>query len=282
MKKWNLWLLASLFAAVFTLAACGDDDDEDVTPPPGNGASVGDLEGTWKSPIAEDLYGGKVYNPDSLWVRATYEFQGNMLRISYSENVGDYYGTFTLKDGEITFGKQVYGKQVTVKAKVIMLYGKQALVLKIKPENGEESMVDEVTEVLFKNGVAPKTLVTDIQGKWFWYMNGNKDEVRAAMIIKDNNFEMIIGAWGQKYTGTFTYQGGVMKLNITNGFTSREPGTGYGSGYGNLDPATLEGTWNELNKEHWTMQDGMQTFFIAATTEAYGEIAGLPAVFYKQ
>ncbi|MBO4810104.1 MAG: hypothetical protein J5552_00900 [Prevotella sp.] len=263
MKKWNLWLFASLFAAVFTLAACGDDDDDDVTPPSGSGASVGDLEGTWKSPFSE----------------GTYVFKGDKLTIDeYGQR---YDGTFTLKNDEITFTHTTQGQQVTEKGKVILLYGKQVLVIKSTYENGAGNY-DETAEVLFKNGVAPKTLVSDIQGKWFWYMNGNKDEVRAAMIIKDNNFEMIIGAWGQKYTGTFTYTGGVMKLNITNGFTSREPGTGYGSGYGNLNPATLEGTWYELYKEHWTMEDGMQTIFIAATTEAYGTIAGLPAVFYKQ
>ena len=30
MKKLNLWLLASLFVAAFTLTACGDDDDEEA------------------------------------------------------------------------------------------------------------------------------------------------------------------------------------------------------------------------------------------------------------
>ena len=264
MKKWNLWLFASLFTAVFTLAACGDDDDEDVTPPPGNGASVGDLEGTWKSPVTE----------------GTYVFKGDKLTIDeYDER---HEGTFTLKDGELTFTYTKEGKQTTDKAKVAMLYGKQVLVLKAKPENVEDYSLVEVATVLFKNGIAPKTPSSDIQGKWFWYLLGNKQTVRAAMIVKDNTFEMIIGVWGQKYTGPYTYQGGMMTLHITDGFTSRQPGTGYGEDWGNLDPATLEGQWYELYREHWTMQDGMQTLFIGATTEAYGTIAGLPAVFYKQ
>ena len=41
MKKMNFWLLASLFAAAFTLTACGDDDDDDNT---GGSTSV---VGTW-------------------------------------------------------------------------------------------------------------------------------------------------------------------------------------------------------------------------------------------
>ena len=30
MKKLNLWLLASLFVAAFTLSACGDNDDDSM------------------------------------------------------------------------------------------------------------------------------------------------------------------------------------------------------------------------------------------------------------
>ena len=102
------------------------------------------------------------------------------------------------------------------------------------------------------------------------------------MMINGNKFVMIIGAWGQKYTGTFTYAKGVMKLNITNGFTSRQPHTGYGMGYGNLDPATLDGTWYVLDKQYWTMDDGMTTIFISAGSEAYSEMANLPVVYYKK
>ena len=145
MKKWNLWLFASLFAAVFTMAACGDDDDDDVTPPSGSGASAGDLEGTWKSPFTE----------------GTYVFKGDKLTVDeYGEK---YEGTFSLKDGEITFTYNRGGTQETSKGKVSMLYGKQVLVIKSKPENGADYSISEAADVLFKNGVAPKTLTSDIQ-----------------------------------------------------------------------------------------------------------------------
>lgn len=42
MKKLNLWLLASLFVAAFTLTACGDNDDD--TPPETN-----PLFGRWEA-----------------------------------------------------------------------------------------------------------------------------------------------------------------------------------------------------------------------------------------
>ena len=56
MKKLNLWLLLSLFAAAFTLSACGSDDDDDNSTPP-----TASLAGTvWyetdNSDPANDMY----------------------------------------------------------------------------------------------------------------------------------------------------------------------------------------------------------------------------------
>ena len=44
MKKLNLWLLASLFVAAFTLTACGSDDDDTPGDNPGSPTSI---EGKW-------------------------------------------------------------------------------------------------------------------------------------------------------------------------------------------------------------------------------------------
>ena len=264
MKKLNLWLLASLFVAAFTLTACGDDDDS-VTPPPTPDGPVNSIEGTWKSPFTG----------------ITYVFSGDKFSVKDAEGLQKE-GTFTITDGVITCTYSEDGKQKTESGKVATLYQKQVLVIKFKPEDGEGYSISEAAEVLYKDGVAPTTPVEDIQGNWYWYMKGDENVNRAGMMINGNKFVMIIGAWGQKYTGTFTYAKGVMKLNITNGFTSRQPHTGYGSGYGNLDPATLDGTWYVLDKEHWTMDDGMTTIFISAGTEAYSEMANLPVVYYKK
>ena len=264
MKKLNLWLLASLFVAAFTLTACGDDDDS-VTPPPTPDGPVNSIEGTWKSPFTG----------------ITYVFSGDKFSVKDAEGLQKE-GTFTITDGVITCTYSEDGKQKTESGKVATLYQKQVLVIKFKPEDGEGYSISEAAEVLYKDGVAPTTPVEDIQGNWYWYMKGDENVNRAGMMINGNKFVMIIGAWGQKYTGTFTYAKGVMKLNITNGFTSRQPHTGYGMGYGNLDPATLDGTWYVLDKEHWTMDDGMTTIFISAGTEAYSEMANLPVVYYKK
>ena len=265
MKKLNLWLLLSLFVAAFTLTACGDDNDS-VTPPPAPEGGVSSIDGTWTSPITG----------------VTCVFSGE--KFSLKDNNGSLIkdGTYTLKDGVITFTYSEDGKQVTESAKTTTLYQNQVLVIKSKPDGGEGYSIFEAAEVFYKDGVAPTTPVADVQGNWYWYFGEDKEEIRAAMIIKDNNFEMIIGAWGKKYTGTFTYQKGVMTLNITKGFTSRQPHTGYGLGFGNLDPVTLDGTWYVLDREYWDMEDGMTTVFISAGTEAYSVMANLPVVYYKK
>ena len=263
MKKLNLWLFASLFVAAFTLAACGDDD---VTPPPTPDGEVSSVEGTWKSPFTD----------------VTYVFSGDKFTIKDSQGNLQKEGTFTLNAGVLKMNYTTDGKQETASGKVTTLYKNQVLVIKVKPDNGDDYSISEAAEVLYKDGIAPTTPVEDIQGNWYWYFSGDPNVNRGGMMINGNKFTMIIGPWGQKYTGTFTYEKGVMTLNITNGFTSRQPHTGYGMGYGNLDPATLDGTWYVLDKEYWTMEDGMTTIFISAGSEAYSEMANLPVVYYKK
>jgi hypothetical protein len=47
MKKLNLWLLASLFVAAFTLSACGSDDDDNTGGGPMPDGVVGKWVGEW-------------------------------------------------------------------------------------------------------------------------------------------------------------------------------------------------------------------------------------------
>ena len=263
MKKLNLWLFVSFFVAAFTLAACGDDD---VTPPPTPDGEVSSVEGTWKSPFTD----------------VTYVFSGDKFTIKDSQGNLQKEGTFTLNAGVLKMNYTTDGKQETASGKVTTLYKNQVLVIKVKPDNGDDYSISEAAEVLYKDGIAPTTPVEDIQGNWYWYFSGDPNVNRGGMMINGNKFTMIIGPWGQKYTGTFTYEKGVMTLHITNGYTSRQPHTGNGSGYGNLDPATLDGTWYVLDKDNWTMDDGMKTIFISAGTEAYSVMANLPVVYYKK
>ena len=123
---------------------------------------------------------------------------------------------------------------------------------------------------------------SDIQGNWYWYMDNDNNNIAGAMIIRNNEFDLIIGAWGQKYSGTYTYQSGVMKLHITKGRTSRAPHTGYGVGYGNMDPETLDATWYVLDQEYWTMEDGMTVKFVVSGNQASSELANRSIVYHKK
>jgi hypothetical protein len=123
---------------------------------------------------------------------------------------------------------------------------------------------------------------SDIQGNWYWYMDNDNNNIAGAMIIRNNEFDLIIGAWGQKYSGTYTYQSGVMKLHITKGRTSRAPHTGYGVGYGNMDPETLDATWSILDREYWDVEADMTMKFVVSGNQADSEFANRSIVYYKK
>lgn len=271
MKKLNFWLFASLFIAAFTLSACGSDDDDSTATPSTvpsetstDEVTTASLKGTWKY----DFY------------EMTYEFTETTF--TATEFGHTFTANYTLKDGVISYSYTEDGQAHQGTAQVYFLYNKSVLVMKAKPADGENFSISEAATVLYRNGNAPTTPKSDIQGEWHWYMNGDVNYVRGAYKFNGDNFELIITPWGQKYTGTYTYSGGFLTLNITNGYTSREPGTGYGSGSGNLDETTLEGTWNDLDRERWTFEPGQVVPFIVNGTEAYGSLANLPCVFYKK
>ena len=273
MKKKYLWLLMSLFVAAFTLSACGGDDDDDTTtatPPtvPSETSTekvnTSDLKGTWKY----DFYGLSYVFTDSTFV--------------VSQGQTAYTANYTLKDGVISYNYMLNGQTQKGTANIYLLYNKNVLVMKAKPADGDGYSISEAATILYRNGNAPTTNKSEIQGEWHWYMKGDTTYVRGAYKFNGDNFELIVTPWGQKYTGTYTYEGGFVTLNITNGYTSREPGTGYGFGEGDLDPETLVGTWNTLNRDHWAFDPGMVEPFLVNGTEAYGSLANLPCVFYKK
>ena len=261
----NYFKLMSLFLgmALCTTAfvACGSDDDDNTSNGGTSGGSVSNVIGTW-----EDSF-------------STYTFTDKELTITTNEQL-TFNGAYKIENGQLKYTQTVEGREVVNTATIKLLYGMTVMVLKTVPDNPDDYSLSEVAQVLFKKGTTPNIPVSDIQGTWHWYMRGDTDYVRTGLTINGNKFDMIITPWGQRYTGTFTYSKGVMKLNTEHGYTSREAGTGYGSGEGSLDAKTLEGQWNTLDIEHWTIWEEMP--FIADGSEAYGWVAGLPAVFVKK
>lgn len=288
-----LSLFFGLMVATTGFVACGGDDDDDPPAPqpqeqkggdetpktdsipnPPAGITTDDLVGVWKISGMDE--------------RTTYTFTKDKLTIASGDQVG-FDGPYTLNDGVITYTTtyEYYNQQTqknetreyVVSVKIDLLYDKSVLVWKVlqKNDNGDYY---EFSHLMYKDGATINASVNDIQGTWHWYMYGDTEYVRAGLTIKDATFDLIITPWGQRYTGTFTYRNGYIILNTTNGYTSREAGTGDGWGEGNLDPITLEGQWSTLDRENWTIWERMP--FIANGTEAYGIVANLSALFVKK
>lgn len=217
---------------------------DDVTPPDTGAEPVtaNDLTGEWED-------GGLGFSRDYKLI-----FSGNQVTVMLGDNTV-YQGNYTLSDNVVSF--VVNG--ITYKSFAGLAGGKSVLIMKQVSGDSEEWGF-----VLVKKGKTISTKKEDIQGDWLWWDTfGDEGEiVRIAYMFSGNNFEMIITPWGQRYTGTYTYEGGIVKLEFQQGYTSREEGTGYGSLWGDLNPVTLECDWKPLYQEHWNFDSLNGPFFV--------------------
>ena len=276
MKKLNFWLLASLFAASFAVVACGDEEEpvgpngggngndstqvnpNDTTKVPGSDAvTVNDLIGTWTVNSTDNQYVA-VFTADSVTI-----IENGLIQSQEK---------YTVENGVVKFGNYMQSTPG-------LLYDKSVLVIKqlFKTEEGTEEMFGMI---LFKQGKEINTPKEDIQGQWCWYEETDSTVIiRTAIKFQGDNFEVIITPRGERYVGTYVYWAGMIKLQVTDAYTSREEGTGYGSLWGRMNPQTLEcDDWRTLNPDHWHIDAVSHTPFIANGDEAYGFIANLPAI----
>lgn len=209
MKRFALISLAAL-AAVF--ASC-----EKTGEPKTEKLSAKDLMGKWV--IVEDEGTKTLTFEESTFVLVETPKGGG--EKSY------VYGNYTYDNGDITWTdtKEVAGEneyvipaesQYTRKGKVSAMYDKGVLIIdeEVDPEQSRYKNDDSVI-LYYKEGVKIPSDANDIQGRWNWMMRGHGDgtTVRAALIFKGNEFEYIITAWNERYTGTFTFENGYLKLN---------------------------------------------------------------------
>ena len=189
-------------------------------------------------------------------------------------------GEYSLNDGVVTIPM---GEGAEFRSVPGLLYDKSVMVVKevYKNDRGEEEML---SFVLFKQGKTVTATSDDIQGFWCWYSEfGEEKIIRTAIKIDGDRFELIITPWGERYVGTYTYQAGILHLNVTDGFTSREEHTGYGELWGRMDPQTLEcDDWRVLDREYWHADAVSENPFIANGDEAYGFIANIPCILKKK
>ena len=217
---------------------------DDVTPP-GSGTdpiTANDLTGEWED-------GGLGFSQD---FKLT--FSGNQVTAEQDGSTV-YQGGYTLSNNVLSF--VIDG--TTYRSLAGLAGGKSVLIMKEVYEDGSEGFAF----VLVKKGMTINTKKEDIQGQWLWWFEfGEEKEVRVSYKFEGDNFDMIITPWGQRYTGTYTYESGRVSLNITTGYTSREEGTGEGWGEGDLDPVTLECDWKPLYPEHWSFDSMDGPFFV--------------------
>ena len=234
-----------------SIAAYASEDGPVVPPSPGvEPVTVNALNGTWSD-------GGLGFSADY-----TLNFSYEKVQVLQEGNVV-YQGPYTLENNIISF--DMNGTHYESMAG--LAGGQSVLIMKEiyeDPEQPELGRDENLAFIVVKNGMSINTKKEDIQGQWVWWFGrGEEDKtVRIAYKFDGDNFEIIIVPWGQRYTGTYTYENGIVKLTTTAGYTSREPGTGDGWGEGDLDPITLVGNWSPLNEDRWNNPTGGPFFAI--------------------
>lgn len=239
-----------------------------------------DLIGTWEAKEMPDYdyYGIKfTENEMTLTERNKYgEKRTQTTTASYTWNDG----VITLKY-PATDWSEAYEETDTVS----FLYDKSVLLLKSNPWEDESI---EQAEVWFREGKTPDTSDAKLDGKWFAYHRGHKDEVKLGLWINGNKAEFVIGAWATRMVGPYTYENGILYLHPTEYYFGRSQNEW---GYGRIDPATLECSSWEIVPANPGLIDELtggggaypETFvFFVNGDEAYGWYANEACRFYKQ
>lgn len=255
-----------------SIAAYQTDDGPVVPPSPGvDPITIDDLAGIWED-------GGLGFDDG---YTMTFSYTNDNVLVKQNDEIV-YQGQYTLENNVVSF--VIDG--VTYKSAAGLAGGKSVLVMKRVIEDLNRGTYEDLAFILVKKGKTVSTRKEDIQGQWVWWETYVDEETgeterdaRISHKFDGNTMELILPAWGKKYVGTYTYENGFIHFEITEGYTSREPGTGYGVGEGDLDLSTLEGTWNTLYREHWEF-DSLDGWFFVVGDEAYSFIM-MPCVCTK-
>lgn len=297
MKKiYYLCLWAGLTFGPLTFTACGDDDNDSTQTENNNKDNNTQKNDSTSNNTPSDSTAVEVPNSDVVtlndllgtWVtnstdnNSVVKFTKDSITILNNGQL-EHQSTYTLKDGVVSYPGF---NGVTYQSVPGLLYNKSVMVIKqiMKDEmRGTEEMLGMI---LFKQGKNVTATKNDIQGLWCWYSDFGNDSVpiiRTAIKIDGDNFEIIITPWGERYVGSYTYTNGLLHLEVTAAYTSREEHTGNGSLWGRMDPYTLEcDDWRTLDHDYWHIDAISDTPFIANGNEAYGFIANIPSVLQKK
>lgn len=294
MKKIFYFALAA-FATMFV--SCGDDDKPGNNTTDENGISV---VGTWNLHHDDDfetleLNAGNAYNLNSssfFKEEGSYTFADNTLTLTPTKAWNRDYirddvhgGPIMDNDGNYMFTEWTetdlqYG---TRSNQVRLIYNGDVMLLKTIEDHGDPY---EVWAPYVKDDATRVSNSNDIQGKWYWLLEGGEgfSVPRVIVNVNGNNGDIIIAPWGERYTGTVRYEKGVLYMDDPTFYTTRyEDGEGGWEHINEDDPENSDWRIPGSDGNYGQPAFGMISMgFVVDGNEAYGGIANLLAVFHKQ
>ncbi len=130
-------------------------------------------------------------------------------------------------------------------------------------------------------------------GRYDMFRDLSANDTSAVFIFNGNKVDFYIIAYGEHFSGTYTHENGVLRMNFTQGIClsdNNESRSWFAPG---LDPETLEPyagyEWYDMTSlDDWTMQMfneekrrfGEVTFVLVSDRDGYGSI-GLPGIIRK-
>lgn len=232
MQRFALFSLAVL---AWISASCNKIQEQKEDPLlPGQALSENDLQGIWT--IVEETCTETLTFDKGFYLRTKAQIG--------KEATEREYGTYTLEDDVITwqFSKFEYrsinsageysdwspeipdpSAIKTRTAHVRGMYNKAALVLIefVSPYSNYQEFaqrrIDDFVIIYYRNGAHIPSDARTIQGRWEW-MAHNKDKedtLWESIELKDDTFDYIKHNYGNRFTGSYTFENGYLMLRIT-------------------------------------------------------------------
>lgn len=279
MKKFNILMLAALALAV---SSCGNNKNE-----ADEKADAKDIIGTWYFGINPESFGEVrdyatttfVFNSDGTmkeensWSKyeGRYKFEKGVITIWHDKawTSDDGKNWNPMKENEF----DILPNEMTPK----FLYNKN--IMAFRYSNPEMHLEVESADLMFKKGTNEPSDTKLIQGFWVYWAGMPEDkQVRIAIRFSGNTYDIFIPVWHERESGTYEYKNGMVRLHATKWYSR------YSEDY-SLN--VLEENWKEQDKPNDTYTTDFNSYiddfaFVVDGDEAYGQIVGLPAAYFKQ
>ncbi len=273
MKKiFSIVAVAFCFCALTTtFISCGDDKGDDPTPPPAPAPAAvtkADLIGAWDV-WANGAPFTYTFTDSKLTIKQTFQGQEQTL----------FDGAYTLENGRLSY---VFNNENT-SMDLEMIHNKTVmLAISIIPASQSYSGEEErQTSFAYRQGAQIPVTKADVQGKWYWESKAGFHGIRAVLKLEGDNFDLIITPWGERHTGTFTYQNGYLHFTTLHSYSSRYDNEEHMNGEN--PEATVWRDYDDpsVNSGSGVVPDPIDAF-IPNGTAAYSTLANLQVEYTKK